>query len=147
MNFRDALPTALKKQFTVFWRCYKIQLTTVCKCLNKLTNIAVAETEDLTAKNTILLEKLIVSQLVGKFPALYGAQRSLPRTQKPTCHKLGYFSHAPSSYFFKIHFIITLPLTLRSSKCFHSFLDSPSKPCMHSSSHTACYMPRPSHLP
>jgi hypothetical protein len=89
MNFCGALPTALKKQFTVFWRCYKIQLTTVCKCLNKLTNIAVAETEDLTAKNTIILEKLIVSQLVEKLPALYEAQRSLPRTQKTTFHKLG----------------------------------------------------------
>jgi hypothetical protein len=89
MNFRGALPTLLKKQFTVFWRCYKIQLTTVCKCLNKLTNIAVVETEDLTAKNSILLQKLRVSQLVEKFPPLYGAQRSLPRTQKTTCHKLG----------------------------------------------------------
>jgi hypothetical protein len=55
----------------------------VCKCFNKLTYIAVAEKEDLTAKNTILLEKLIVSELVEKFPALYGAQRSLPRTQNP----------------------------------------------------------------
>jgi hypothetical protein len=57
--------------------------------LNKLANIVVAETEDLTAKNPILLEKLIVSQLIEKFPALYGAQRSLPHTQKTTCHKLG----------------------------------------------------------
>jgi hypothetical protein len=89
MNFRGALPMALKKQFTVFWRCYKIQLTTVCKCLNKLTSIAVAETKDLTAKNSILLQKLRFSQLVKKFPTIYGAQRSLPRKQKTTCHKLG----------------------------------------------------------
>jgi len=65
---------------------YKVQV------LNKLTNIAVAETEDLTAKNTIILEKLIVSQLVEKFPALNGAQRSLPSTQKSTYHKLGFSS-------------------------------------------------------
>lgn len=121
MYFRAALPKALENQFTVFCGCYKIQLTRVCKCWNKLTNIAVAETEDLTAKNTILLEKLIVSQLVENFPALYGAQRSLARTQNPPVINQVNLTHAPKSYFFNIHFIITLPSSLKSSKSFHSF--------------------------
>jgi len=86
--FHAALPKALEKQFTVFWVRYKIQLTTVWKCLNKVTSIAVAEMEDVTAKNTILLEKLIVFRLVEKFSELYGARRSLPHTQKPTPHHL-----------------------------------------------------------
>lgn len=70
---------------------------------------------------TVILEKLIVSQLIRKFSAFYGTVKFI-RTFATVCHSfpvLQYFNpvYLQPSSFWNIQFDIILPSTRRSSKC------------------------------
>ena len=100
----------------------------------------------LTTWNRVLLEKLIVSQLVKKFPTYYGTQRFVPCLQELT---IGLYPEpdecSPSllPYFLNINANIIVTSMLSSSTQSWGF---PPKLCMHFSLH-ACRMLNPSHPP
>ena len=98
-------------------------------------------------RNTVLLEKLTVPQLVMEFPAFYGTESFITTRQAHhmSLSQATSIRSIPLSQFLKIYFNIILPSTPGSSM-WSSSLRPPTKflytPLF--LLHT-CYMPRPSH--
>jgi hypothetical protein len=101
---------------------------------------------ELTPCNRVLLKKLIVTQLVKKFPDFYGTLSFISLFTKPatyTCHKTNPVLNLPPC-FSKIHYNIVshlrvgLPSTL--------FLSGFPTKILYTSAFFRLYMPRPSHI-
>ena len=103
----------------------------------------------LTPGSTVLLEKLTGSQLIKKFPAFYGTQRSITAFTSARHLSLSWASSIqsilPTSHFLKIYLNIILPSTPGSPQWSLS-LRFPHQNPVHASplTHTR-YMPRPPH--
>jgi len=91
----------------------------------------------------VLLEKLIVTQLVKKFPDFYGTRKSITVfTRISTICVLSQMNsvHTFLPYFTEIHSNIILPYTVRWSQWSLSFT-FPDQNFVCSSLFHACYMP------
>jgi len=96
----------------------------------------------------VVLEELTNSQLVKKFPAMYGEQRFITVITSARHLSLpGARSNQsmPPSHFLKIHFHIICSSTPTSSKWFLSLRFPQNKPLCHSRLPHKCYMTRPFH--
>lgn len=103
------------------------------------------------ALESILIEKLIITCLVKKFPVIFAISRFLTIFQELTIHPYPEpdepITHPFSLFFLKIHFNITLISMHRTSEGFLSFiLWDPDSGCF---SHCTCvfYMPHWFQLP
>jgi len=110
--------------------------------------VTIIPTYLLTQCSRVLLEKLIGSHLVKKFPALYETRRFITALQEPaTCPhaKPDQSIPCPTTQFLNINLNIILPSTPGSSKC-SLFLRFPHQNhvCTSLIPHTR-YMPCPSH--
>ena len=102
----------------------------------------------LIAGSTVLLEKLIDSQLVKKFPTFYGSWRlvtTFPRDCKLSLSWAINPVHAPPSHFQEFRLNIVIPSRPGSSKWSPSLRFLHQNPVRTTSLPHTCYMPRPSH--
>ena len=120
-------------------------------CISRLTFLLITYllAYSLTQWSRVLLEKLTGSQLVKKFPAIYGNRRFITEfteTRQPFISWARSIHSMLPSHFLKIPLIVILPSTPGSSKLFLFLRFTNQKHVNTSPFPHTCYMPHPSHF-
>jgi len=102
-----------------------------------------------TPWSRVVLEKLVVTQVVRKFPAFFGTEGFLPFSWDPLDPILNHMHpvHTFPLYFPKIHSDVILPSTSRFTEWSALFMLSNQNVVYTYRLSHACYVPHPSHSP